>query len=694
MARLPHSTTRLEVQRLNLRNEKLPVRFEHDVRDINDHMDDIVYNAIDVIQERANENDLRTFYYNLMSNRNWDNNDFADLIGLVADIIDIAVSEDRFRDVRDAIIPVVEEVVTIHIAATTEEFRDLQEFIPRNLEREFDRAIDLYERYMKGVATYRRNGNRVPTGRERSGGRDRDDRGGRDRDRDRGRNDRDRGSSRRDQWDRGAVRQGVRGSPRRSISGPEGRFGNTDQSDRFDDTNASASDTGRGRDDRNDNRNDRGSERNTDRFENAPSSQTRRAGATVQRMPGRSRDSDIEDALARENSNKGSNMNAQEEQGDGSDQVVMVAKENLDAWLPTPSYPHPLAFNHSQDLLYIMDSALMAVIPRIVPKDRTVNYYDHASMAFGGVPKDMNRFEEGNVVSRSNKLHEALLNPSETFTIDGADGEIIYHNRLDFTEENILSYGLKEAILRVGYRRFAVERSQVNGDNFHHVELGIGRALIIESMLVTSEEFGLLEELRATTSFVKLAEKMRKLSKSVRPEVFLQLDNYLTTAVNHMLRQNMSIPVMRMTNFTEDWLELFEAITKEFGEGYRDAINTYQERELRKLFHHDNLVDAYVLSQVPTIENMPAAIPFAMAMPTKIISVNEVSFNLDIDMVPGVASQLLPEANPFFHDLAQELLSKDAEKYGRFFINTSDLRVIEVSRSFMTEKAVLVRVIK
>ncbi len=150
---------------------------------------------------------------------------------------------------------------------------------------------------------------------------------------------------------------------------------------------------------------------------------------------------------------------------------------------------------------------------------------------------------------------------------------------------------------------------------------------------------------------------------------------------------------MSITSFTSDWLELFSWVTEQYGEGYRDAINTHQEREIRKLLNSDAGAEIYVLSQLPE-GSTNLLKPFVMAVPTKIVYINEVGFNLDVDMVPDVASQILPESNPFFHELALDLLNAGQEEFGRFYIQTSDLRVIEASRSFINEKAILLRMIK
>lgn len=693
MARLKFSPTRIEGHEVNLRRGDLPVRLSHPVREIDEIMDDIIYNAIDVIQERARDNELRIHYFNMMSDNDYRNRDFEDIVGMIGDVIDIAMQEGKFRDFREAVPACVEDVLMLHIGYTCDEYPELMEYVERRSERDIDRAIGTFKKYQDAIEAYRRNGNRIP-----SGGRSRDRRDDRDYDdrRDDRRGGRDR--NRRDRWDRGAVRGGVSGSPRRRLETRENRFGNTDQDDRFEDgTSTSRVDSRSER--RDDER--RVSRREDDRYQDAaPLRREENRGSRVQRLPGQTRDeSDIEDALAREAQQEGKTMRneigrGEEVTGAQGDNVMLMAYQNLDAWVPSQKYPHPLVFNHNQDLFYEMDIQNAVVIPRIIDKDQIVDYYAHASMSFGTSPKDFARFDDSSdgVPARLNKMHEALLNPSETFNVEGSEETVTYHNRLDFTDHTFMSYGLKDVLVRLNYRRFTQERKQPNGDAFHPVEIAVGRASIIDSFIATEDESSLIEELRQVSSFTKLAEKMKNLSKKLSPELWLQLDRYLTKAVNRILRQHLSINSLKITSFTGDWLELFSYITEKFGDGYRDAIQTHQEREIRNLFHYDQEAEIYVLTQLP--EGNGGVKPFVVSMPTKFIYLNEVGYNLDIDMVPEVASQILAETNPFFHDLAQDLLTKNGDEFGRFYIQTADMRVLEASRSYMNDKAILLRMVQ
>lgn len=706
MARLEFSATRLEGREINVRNDRMPISMDHPVREINDHMDDIIYNAIDYIQERAEDNELRTYYFNMMSADGYRNSDFKKLVGMLADVLDIGMAANKFREVRDGIIPVVEDVIKLHIGYMTDIYPDLMQYVSRDNERNIDRAVSTYEKYMDAVDVYRRNGNRVPSrDRDRD---DRDDRGsrrGRDRDRDINYGD-DRGGRdgpRRDRWNRGAIRDGVHGS--RAKQNRENRFGNTDQDDRFDDTTTSIKDDDRNDDRRGggnrnrDDRDDRNSrrDRNDDRFENTTTDRPVRSDrddrdmVSIQRLPGSRKDSDVEDALARTDSAESDNSmsNVKDVVLVDSKNPIIAARSNQDAWSPSKDHPHPLAHNHTQELFYEMELIGGSVIPHLVKKDTIVDYHAHASLSFGDAPRDFRRYEDGGVNKRLNTLHESLLKPSEEVTPEGAEESVTVHHRIDETAVSVC-FSLKEMLAQLNYRRFAAEHLQKTNVALVPIDLIVGKGFVVEVFMTNQEEYDTLAELREEKTFVKLCEKLRIASKTLRPELFLMMDQYLTKAINRMMRQYMSIPATKISSFTTDWLELFALISKNYGEAYRDAIVQNQEREIKHLLNYSPEAELLVDS---THTAVPGLRPFIIGVSTKVFYINEVGYNLDLDMMKDVASALLPETNPFFHDLAQDLLTK-GDDVARFFIQTSDMRVIEASRSYLNDRAVLLRMVQ
>lgn len=707
MARLPFSTDRMTGRDIDLQRDDMPVRLQHPIRDIDDEMDNIIYNVISILQERGDENELRTFQYNLLSDNNYANKDFSELIGTIGDLIDIGVTAGNFRDVRDAVIAVSEDAVTLHAAYQVEEFPDLEQYLDRNQQRPIDKAIAQWKKYLDACDLYRDNGNQMPQrgrGRSSRDRDDRDDRGGPDYGSRRGGGRSN--SSRRDSWNRGAVRETVQGNPRRRNQNTrDNSYGGNDQDDRFKDDVVQPIERIVNRDDRSDDTdyrdlrsNDRGnrdenrgnnSDRNAGRFDD-----DKVAKPSVQKMPLHS-DSDIDDALGRDRHNtQGDTMN----QTSKIKRPIVDAGTNANMWMPTPDHPHPFVSNHSQNLAFELDLENKVVKPILIKKDAGVKYQDHQSIAFGPTPKDYNRFSDEKVVDTLDALHEALYNDTKPIprvapvVKAGTDGqpdelgpvdESIRGRHVDYTEERFIGMSIQEVAQN------AIGMMSADAATFDSVLDPVmfltAHGTVFNVIHGNQDEVDLIGELRTATTLTKLAEKMRLLAKKVRPAVFLQLDRYLAQGVNHMVKQSLSIPGLSIDSFTGDWLEIFSHITDNFGDAFRNAIVAHQGNLIQDLLSND-LTEEDVNKRVKTHG------PFvSLEKQVKLTYVRAESFNLDIDMMNGVASQLLKENNPFIWDMVNRLIDRAPKDFGRFYIMTDDGILLEASRSFLNPEALLLR---
>jgi len=144
------------------------------------------------------------------------------------------------------------------------------------------------------------------------------------------------------------------------------------------------------------------------------------------------------------------------------------------------------------------------------------------------------------------------------------------------------------------------------------------------------------------------------------------------------------------TSFLEDYDDLVALIEKKYGPGYRAAIETHQKQELLNIFKADSSAEIYALTHIS--EDIVGVRPFVSSTVAKVMKINEDLETLDIDMIPNIASQLIVHRHKLFDAITQCLLN-DEKDYGRFYIQTKDMRILEVSRSYLNKEAILLRVI-
>lgn len=783
MSRLPASATRIEGFDIDARRELPRLNISHRSKDIDSYIDDIVFNVIDIVQERRNDNEIRIFAFNLLSKNGYENRDMEDLVKMMADLMDIGVTEGRFRDAQDAVQPIAGDVLDVYMGHLFDEFPELEQYIDREMARSLERANRMYVQYEDALELYRRNGGRLPSrgrrdsrddyndrnydrgyrrdngvqlgGDSRRGGRDRyrDDRDGRDdryrdsRDRDREYQDRNRDDdrsrrgggreaylnsrdggnrdtgrsapARRDEWNRGAIQSTIRMTPRNaagsmsmrgrfedSLGGDvdeiygtnndntERRNNNQYQRDQFDREDRRSRSTSRFTEERH---NDREVDPTYDRDPANPRMEHDTPKPQhIQRLPTSSKLNDIEDALAREEQSfdKGAVMNIQT-----AEKTMLDAFENQDAWIATREHPHPLAINHQLRQFYKIhqkNNRIESIEPVIVQKGPDVNYHDHESIVFGAAPTTHKRFSEDELNRRHAVLKDAVNVPvAGTIIIKDDEGNetnrVMQYQRQHIEDVVIIDTSIKSAVSRVEYLRMSKERQQQTADSAVPLEIASVDCTITETFVVTKEEREKMEHLRRTNTFIRLSERMVKLSKELRPGLFLQLDRYLAKAVNHMLRQYLSIPSVKISSFADDMIDLLDHIEKDYGTAYTEAVNKRQVQFIEQWLGSNDMAEAYAAAHIRE-DNVDPDLSFLCFTATvQVVQVNETSFNLDVDLVADVASLLKPEVNPFLHALASEQLGFYDRSMKRCVVATSDGRVLEVSRSFIVPDSILVR---
>ena len=206
MARLPFDTRRTDTRprQVDLRDWRDTPRisvsreFERELS-----LDEICVECINEIVENAESNEIRTFYYNMMSQNGYRNNDFEKLIRFAVDFLELRVVMREVRRIDDNFREAIRSIVALHTSKQVKDYPELLDEVPRNLERSFMTNAEKFIDICDNIERLHRGDDR-----DRDRGRDRDYRDQyssndrRDsRDRDRGRDYRDRGRDYRDRDD-------------------------------------------------------------------------------------------------------------------------------------------------------------------------------------------------------------------------------------------------------------------------------------------------------------------------------------------------------------------------------------------------------------------------------------------------------------------------------------------------------------
>lgn len=650
MARLPFAVDRPERDNfLDLKRDRLPKMPRHPINEIDKILDDIVYNAIDYIQEEADRSDLRTFYFNLMSDRDWENRDFEELIEGLGSFVDFCLESGKARDEREALGPKLEQFIQLSMAYIGEQYPDVTRDLGNREFNDLQRNADAYHDIKRSLQRYASEGGNS----RRREGRYRDD---------------DRGRYRRDTYNRDAIRGGRGGSP------------NSAQSDRFDTDRP----TSRDRDDRRDSRDSHRDDNRDDSRDDRYADNGRRETTERQRLPHN------EPAPARTTEDVALDVAFDQKEAivTQGKELIKPAAGHLTMWVPSLDNPHPPAFNYAQELMLSVHTETAATKLFTQDTGKPVNYEEHKTLAFGSRPRDFGRFNDiVDIPSRVNDLCEAVRGEDVPVTIKVGDEPKLVNlkKRLDIPAEvAFIGTNLSDIFIQLEAARSVQEADNfTNGNVIQNVEIATAHGLWVRPIVTMGDEHLIIEDLLNVRAYAKIGDKLRASHRSLSLPTFSVVDQMLAKEVNRVLAQRLSIPKVSISSITGDWMELYQYLTETFGEGYRDMLQDNASAELAAIFNQDERGNAH-------IERLLGKKTTTLSLPIKVILVREVAQNLNIDLVPGVASELLQENVPFFYDLAQDVL-KEPGAAKRFFVQTQDRHVFELSGSYVNQDALLIR---
>ena len=111
-------------------------------RDIDPFLDIIAMETANEVTEKAEQNLLRTFHYNMMSERDFMNRDFERLVQFVAEFIDMLYATRRIRTPDQDLIRNIADAVSLHSCKQVLDFPDLEEICARSGDARMMRALD------------------------------------------------------------------------------------------------------------------------------------------------------------------------------------------------------------------------------------------------------------------------------------------------------------------------------------------------------------------------------------------------------------------------------------------------------------------------------------------------------------------------------------------------------------------------
>lgn len=637
---------------------------------------------------------MRVFMYNLYSDHNWQNENFARTVAGICDWFIMAMETGQYRTEQDCLLDIVPRMAELAAAAQLRDNPGLEAYIDANTHNAtcqliniLDDQADRIQRYMNqqsGGNQWQRGGGGGQGG------------GWQDRQRDQWSNRRSTGGS---SWE---------GSTQRQPTRPVEQFG-SGGSNLFSGRKAGEGRWGRDGEDRSEGgtrfdrrREEPAASRSTDVEVSVATQADDGFGAGWRKReqhpaPKEKFPESPAGTVAVEQTGSTQKLN----KGIVAEKVQEVIEILADEargklkWRPSIDQMYPLAYNPRTQLLYLRKDSSHANVIQVI-KDRqegSVDYEKHKIVRnFGPASRQISPEEN----QRKLEAMRASLEPKslDDPTLDETTRELLKNRVVSESWIFETSQDLAWVIGSVG--------KQVDGAEGGLPDIYHRYAKICVPVVGSEDQSEMIRELAVCDSYEALKLKLLALGPTMNPELWQMCEQRATDAVNRVLAQRMSIDDIRIDSFIEDVSDLVPVIGKAYGRLFVDAFNVSAQETIARTFQTVNddmkeearLMTDNILGNYTGVDSDQLKFTYLTSNVT-MTYLSCLAQELEIELDPKKAV-LVTINTPFVRELLLDILTRVADgfEFERHFIRTADGRVLELTEGLLGQSTMLLRCIR
>jgi hypothetical protein len=230
---------------------------------------------------------------------------------------------------------------------------------------------------------------------------------------------------------------------------------------------------------------------------------------------------------------------------------------------------------------------------------------------------------------------------------------------------------------------------------------------VVEMIVGTENEDNYIESFRDAGTFVNLHRMLNETQGKCSTQLWYRLNDRITELVNRALEFNLSLTGLTIDSFANDGLDIIEYLGNHYGDTVKGAFLHNQAYLIRSIFESISQENADALDGnfIPHPEEGAEVDPEAKPpVFTHLVSngsftfLNCLAHELSLEFDKDHPALLTDRLTPVLYRLAKGII-EDAKSYtgatiGRHFVQTLDGHILEVDTAFLGEEAYLVRKLK
>jgi hypothetical protein len=382
---------------------------------------------------------------------------------------------------------------------------------------------------------------------------------------------------------------------------------------------------------------------------------------------------------------------------------VLAESSEVSTWVPSPSDPTALpyypAFNPVTKSILLKRGPTGAIIPFIKEKERTVmDYKKHClGTIFGDIPA--NFIPEAptkaltQIAGNIGELNDAL---EKTNSPEGvaANATPMTYTKL-IRESIIVDLSVEAAWINTILARLQVETNPMVYRSY---------AIILKPVIADKSYQDVIAAIGNADSYLKVRDILNRAKDTLPLSIWKAVNDRMTNAINDRVKNSLSLPGLFIVSFVEDIEELFTYIENKYGVVASEKLAEHQNTHIKSMFR--KMDEKWLAENVPSLYLIDDVAPYAknityMNAWYSLTYLNCRSSELEIDFLKEVACMLTPELTPVLYDVAVNVFN-DADVTGcdgpakveKHLLRTNDGYTLELTRGLLSSNCYLISLVE
>lgn len=364
-------------------------------------------------------------------------------------------------------------------------------------------------------------------------------------------------------------------------------------------------------------------------------------------------------------------------------------------WVKTfdPSKPYTPIYNPEKFILFHLKRPDGTVLEQLEPRtdEMDMDYVQHETdPKLRAAALEQRRSDSGEIVPEW-KLATHMRESNREGMYVSAPNENKAEDDLPVSQPRVLesvpiTHSLQEGLLKLsGFAKSSeVEPGQL-------VEMVFE---VVTPLMTTGDLGSVMKIFESATSFEEFRTRLYDHREALTDEVAALIDQRLTASINDGLRYHMGLAHLYIDSFADDYIDLLGVLKNQYGEG---LVNSFVENAPEMIGRSMAVLTDSSLASYLTTQNIgDVDVANCMLVFRDRCNVTQVPWSLADMKIDLSHANLIPESMVDFREAVLAIFSRTEDwpvSFAHRYLQTSDKKLLELRRGYLDENAYLINLV-